>query len=284
MTETREVNTEEEGGDLIPKEQLPSAEEITKQAQAGGGSPKPEEEPEEKEEQPESEEAPESSPEAPAEKPEEPSQPAPVEGETPTEKARRLEIERLRGLLRKKQSGELVQEVANPPVTKEDEYKALKDAGYTDEQIQAMETAIDVIASKKGYVRADRNYAQSVQDTVDLFTDSHPEYKPSNDKDDIRWNLFQEKLKDGTYNLHGKTPKQLTAIFERVDADVRKELGEPVTMKANPKQVAAQQHKVKVVSQSAGGTKTVQSEKPKQNPTQVGGIKLVGFDESDFEG
>src|SRR3990167_8633610 len=243
MTETiREVNAEEEGEDLIPKEMLPTDPgELAKAPESV-----PPEAPKEPE-VPESPEAPDSSPEAPVvEKPEVPLQPAPVEGETQREKALRLEIQRLRGLVRKDNVKEIVDTTQAQPV--QDEYKVLKDQGYTDEEIAKMETAVDLIASKKGYVRADRNYAQSVQDTVDLFTDAHPEYKPANDPDDIRWNLFQNLLKDGTYNLAGKSPKQLTSIFEKVDDDVRKQLGESVEIKPNPRQVAAQKHKVEIAS------------------------------------
>lgn len=271
MTETRDVNADPEGEDLIPKEQLPTDPvELAK-------------EPTESAEEPVDEPAadgsvPETSPGTPEKKPEDHSQPAPVVGETPREKALRLEIQRLRNLHRKDSVKELID--AKPQVTSEDEYQVLRDQGYSDEQIKSMETAIDVIASKKGYVRADRSYAQSVQDTVDLFTESHSEYLPTNDVDDVRWNMFQSYLKDGTYNLSGKTPKQLTAIFDKVNADVKKQLGE-VSIQSNPRQLAAQQHKVQVVSH-AGGTKSVQVEKAKVNPTHVGGIKLVGFDEDDF--
>lgn len=278
MTETREVNTEDEGGDLIPKDQLPTdPAELAKEA-IPAVVPPTEDKPVEPD--PESPDAPVSSPEAPVEKPEVPIQPAPVEGETPREKALRLEVQRLRGLNRKDQIKDLasgIQKVSPP----ENEYKVLKDKGYTDEEIENMETAIDLIASKKGYVRADQSYAQSVQDTVDLFLDEHPEYKPSTDVDDLRWNAFQGYLKDGTYNLSGKTPKQLKSIFERVNDDVKKEFGE-VIVKTNPAQLAAQQHKVTVASHG-GGTKSTTETKPKINPTEIGGIKLKGFSPEDFE-
>lgn len=283
MTETRDVNTEDEGGeDLIPKDQLPTDPAELGKVPSEAAPAEPAAPVEKAPAEPEAPAAPASSPEAPAEKPEVHSQPAPVEGETPKEKALRLETQRLRGLLRKDNVKDIV-DAAQPPLEKADEYKILKDQGYTDEDIARMETAVDVIASKKGYVRADRNYAQTVQDTVDLFTDAHPEYKPSNDPDDIRWNSFQSKLKDGTYNLSGKTPKQLTAIFQKVDDDVKKELGESV-VKTNPAQRAAQVHKVQVASH-AGGTKATPSTptKPAINPKEAGGIKLVGFDEEDFK-
>lgn len=280
MTETREVNTEDEGEDLIPKDQLPTdPAELGKTPEQTPAEP-PKEEP--KPDAPPAPVVPDPSPGTPAEKPVDPSQPAPVEGETSREKALRLEVQRLKGLQRQKEVKEIADGVQSPAAV-EDKYKALRDQGYTDEEIAKMETAVDLIASAKGYVRADRSYAQTVQDSVDGFTEDHPEYKPTNDPDDARWNLFQSLLKDGTYNLSGKTPKQLKSIFDKVDADVRRTLGEPVTIKPTPTQVAAQQHKVQVASHAGGSKPTPSSDKPKIDPKgTVGGVKLVGFDEEDF--
>lgn len=278
MIETKEVNSEDVGGeDLIPKEQLPTDPvELAKEPTVDGTVTG-----EESTDQPAPEEKVESSSAAPEEKPVVHSQqPAPVEGETAREKALRLEIQRLRGIKRKDDTKEIA-EGANSVNTQTDKYEILRTQGYSDEDITKMETAIDVIASAKGYVRADRNYATTVQDTVELFTDAHPEYNPASDVDDVRWNLFQSFLKDGTYNLSGKTPKQLTAIFERVNTDVCKELGD-VIVKTNPRQLAAQQHKVTVASHS-GGTKSPVATPVKRDHTQVGGIKLIGFNEEDLD-
>lgn len=284
MTETQEVKTEDEGGDLIPKEQLPTdPTELAKEPSKDPADTRTVDEPAKpKDDTPaDPADSPASSSGDPVEKPEEPKQPAPVEGETPREKALRLEVARLRGLNRKSQVEDLANGIQKQGPSSGDEYQVLRDKGYSEEEIANMETAIDLIASKKGYVRADKTYAQTVQDTVDIFLDEHSEYKPSADVDDVRWNLFQSYLKDGTYNLSGKTPKQLKTIFEKVDADVKRDLGE-VVVKTNPAQVAAARHKIGVVSHS-GGTKSQPEAKPKINPTEVGGIKLKGFDPEDFE-
>jgi hypothetical protein len=55
-----------------------------------------------------------------------------------------------------------------------------------------------------------------------------------------------------------------------------------VVVKPTPVQRAAQKHKVTVASH-AGGTRSNTVEKPKIDPTQVGGIKLKGFTEDDFK-
>lgn len=206
-------------------------------------------------------------------------QPSPVPGETGREHALRLEIERLRTKLR----GESVKEVIETTSIKQvaDPYKELRDKGYNDDEIKQMEIAVDLIAKNKGYVRADDSYKQSINNTVDVFVDEHPEYNPANDINDLRWTHFQSILQGGIYNLFGKTPKQLKAIFSKVDEDVKKEMGEPITV-TNKQQLAAQQHKINIASHS-GGTTTIQKPESKIDLTQpIGGVKFKGFDSEDF--
>lgn len=207
-----------------------------------------------------------------------PLQPTPVPGETERETALRLEIQRLRTKLR----GDSIKNIIEKPEVKEviDPYKELREKGYNDDEIKQMETAVDVIARNKGYIRADDSYKQTMQNVIDLFIDEHTEYKPLNDKDDLRWNTFQSILQDGTYNLSGKTPKQLKTIFSRIDEDVKRELGEPIVV-TNKNQIAAQQHKINVASHS-GGTKTTPESKSKIDYNKpIGGIQFKGFNDED---
>lgn len=210
-------------------------------------------------------------------------EPAPVEGETPREKALRKELQRLRETVRKNNVKEtFATQEENPEVNKHT-YESLKTKGYTDQQIADMEVAIDLIASKKGFVKTDP--VQSVQVVVDSFVEEYPEYKPSNDKDDVRWNKFTEILNGGTYNLKGKTADQLKKIFSKVNDDVIEELG-PAKVSNNQNQKSAQIHKVQVSSAGAGGNKsTVQKSEKKikiDYKQPVSGIKLIGFDDDDF--
>lgn len=207
-----------------------------------------------------------------------PLQPTPVSGETGRETALRLEIQRLRTKLR----GDSIKNIIDKPEVKEviDPYKELREKGYSDDEIKQMEVAVDVIAKNKGYVRADDSYKQTMQDIVDLFIEEHSEYKPINDKDDLRWDTFQNILKDGTYNLSGKTPKQLKTIFSKIDEDVKKELGEPIVV-TNKNQKAAGQYKINIASHS-GGTKTTPENKSKIDYNKpIGGIHFKGFNEED---
>lgn len=230
--------------------------------------------------------APESSPEGSDVEPEEPeatiepskTEPAPVEGETPREKALRLEITRVKGLLRQKSVSDLVEGAKEVPL-KEDHTNRLKNLGYSDEEIEKASELIDVLAASKGYVKAEQTYQTVVQDTVDAFLESNPEYKPENDKDDLRWGRFQEILKDGTYNLSGKTSKQLRVVFDRVNRDIIDEFGEPVA-KTDASKRAAQKQKIQSVSHS-GGTKVVPTEPKKTVAPEVRSI-FKGFDDDDL--
>lgn len=273
-TNSREVNTEE----VIPADIIPDTttveegdEEIIPPVIEPAEEPKP---------------APESSPEGTKVEPVvpeatiEPSKPgpAPVEGESIREKALRLELTRVKGLLRTKAVSDLVDSTKEAP-PKEDQMSRLRNLGYSDEEIAKASELVDVLATSKGYVKAEHTYQTVVQDTIDGFLESNPEYKPEHDADDFRWGRFQEILKSGIYNISGKTSKQLRAIFDRVNDDVVKEYGESTT-KVDVSRIAAQRHKIASVSHS-GGTKVVQTEIKKVIAPEIRSI-FKGFEDDDL--
>lgn len=212
--------------------------------------------------------------------------PAPVEGETPREKALRLEVQRMKHKLRERGMQDLADpSKAAPQKPNEDEVQELRDLGYSDQEISNMEKAIDVIAKKKGYVKAEDNYQKEVNAVVNGFINEHPEYKPENDPEDVRWNRFDEIIKSGVYNTAGKSPEQLQVIFGKVHKDVVEELGEP-TASVERKRQNAQEHKIKSISRS-GGTKSSAS---KQTPAKKAAAVdpevrsfFKGFDDEDLE-
>ncbi|MBU2118775.1 MAG: hypothetical protein KJ954_14400, partial [Alphaproteobacteria bacterium] len=127
------------------------------------------------------------------------------------------------------------------------------------------------------------NKTQTYQDTannvLDNFIDSHTEYKPENDKDDLRWNRFVQIIKND-YNLNNKTSKQLESIYTRVHRDVCTELGEV----SDPiKKRNAQKNKVLSASTSIGiqlNQKT--AKKTTSKSIEVDGIKFSGFNDNDL--
>ncbi len=213
--------------------------------------------------------------------------PAPVAGETPRERALRKEVERQKRLRREESVSRLT---GNAPVadrTAEDEeasVQALRDLGYSDDEILNMEKAIDVLATKKGYVKSSTLHAQTYQQTVntvlETFLEAHPEYAPKNDAGDVRWNRFEETLKSGLYNVQGKSAKELNVIFRKVHQDVVDELGDASTT-VEKRQENAQRQKIRSVSHS-GGTKSGANEKP--TPKKKVDIPSIfkGFSDDDF--
>lgn len=216
-----------------------------------------------------------------------PKDPAPVDGETSRERALRKEVERQKRLRRMESVQRMTGNKADPAKENQTDtsVQELLDLGYSNEEISNMEKAIDVIAQRKGYVKATtlnaQNYQQTVNTVTESFTAAHPEYLPQNDPGDVRWNRFEEILKSGIYNLTGKSSKELSTIFNKVHADVADELGEAsVTVK--DKQEAAQRQKIRSVSHS-GGTKTAPAKPAVAKPSAKNLPSIFkGFEDDDF--
>ena len=258
-----EPKKEENEDDVVvpPLEKEPSEEEV-KQASEKKSIP------EEKQE-----EVPEEEPKGEPEETPVPRQPNPVEGETARERGLRIEIQKLREKVRSKD--ELIK--ITPPPMDNKEYEALKEI-YSDDELQKVEKLFDVIGKKKGYVKADEMYAQSGNEVLESFITKHPEYKPENDPEDVRWNSFRNILvKD--YNREGKNPKELVRIFDKVHADVQEMFGEAKNTIA-PKRNAEVQ-KVRSVSHT-GGTKTEVVKKSNAPSDPKVRAMFKDFDDDDF--
>ena len=140
--------------------------------------------------------------------------------------------------------------------------------------------------NKKGYVKKDQSYKEMAQDTLGSFIEEHTEYAPENDTEDIRWSRFNTILKED-YNIQGKTQKQLQSIFNKIDRDVKEELGETVTPnKANKTQ--AQRQKIGSVSAGTSSSskdvvKPVKIQSASGNRKSIGGVDFKDFDDDDFD-
>jgi hypothetical protein len=205
-----------------------------------------------------------------------PIQPKPVDGETPREKALRMQIQELREKIRSKDE---VIKIAQPLISNE-EYEALKET-YDDDELQKFEKLFDVIGKKKGYVKAEDVYKDKGQDTLNSFLNKHPEYKPENDPQDTRWNIFFKVL-ERDYNRVGKSPTELAKLFEKVNRDVLEELGETdkkVISSSNQRNAEIQ--KIKSISHT-GGVK-IEISKKSNAPTDPNIRKMFkDFDDEDF--
>jgi hypothetical protein len=203
-------------------------------------------------------------------------QPKPVEGETPREKALRLQIQELREKIRNKDE---VIKIAQPLISNE-EYESLKE-NYDDEELEKFEKLFDVIGKKKGYVKAEDVYKDKGQDVLNNFLEKHPEYSLEKDPKDERWNIFK-KILDKDYNRVGKTPTELSKLFEKVNRDVLEELGETdKKVISSSQQRNAELQKIRSVSHT-GGTKT-EAVKKSNTPIDPSIRKLFkGFEDDDF--
>lgn len=187
-----------------------------------------------------------------------PKQPKPVEGETARERGLRKEVERLKREKRESRTNEMFKKDESAPTT--DEYDKLREE-YSDEEILKMEKNFDIIAKKKGLT----SQKTDPQDIFEDFMDDNPEYREGSEEGDNRFNLFEEKLNSGIYNLKGANKRQIKAIFRDIDKKVKDELGETETPRAklNVKKRNATKQKIKSASH-AGGTKVKKEKKPSQ--------------------
>jgi hypothetical protein len=200
-------------------------------------------------------------------------QPNPVEGETPRERGLRIEIQKLREKVRNKE--ELLK--ITPPPMDNKEYDALKEI-YSDDELEKVEKLFDVIGKKKGYVKESDIYTKEGQTTWEGFEKQHPEYKPENDPEDVRWNAFKTII-DRDYKREGKSPQELARLFQKVHADVQELFGETKTTIA-PKRNAELQ-KVRSVSHT-GGTQTEVSKKSNAPTDPKVRAMFKDFDDEDF--
>lgn len=231
-----------------------------------------EEENEPAQEEPDAEE----SQEEPAEEPDEEvadapeAEPKPVAGETPRERALRLEATRLKGLLRDQRRDELfVQKPTTPELHEDTELE-----GYEPEQVKQFET----LAKKLGFVKKDEIISQTSQERnnseFETFMEAHPEYAPENDKDGALWSQFKSEF--SLYNPP-KDPKTLRKILQKVHSEIH-----GVQPAANLTKVNAAREKIKVASHTGASV----GKAPRARTQAPSGLRtdaMKGFSDDELE-
>ena len=208
-----------------------------------------------------------------------PKEPKPVEGETPREKALRLETQRLRRDLRDTRNQKIFENYspeAKAELSKEEQEFLSQ---YDKTELGQFEKIIDVIAKQKGWAKnADiqkQSYQQQASDVLDGWLDNHKEYLPENDKDNTLWNQFQREL-----SLYRKpeNPRDLRRIFDKVHREV---FG--VSEGTNNSKINAQKEKVKLASHSGANRKSqiVQRENSSTDPALREHLKGFSEEEKD---
>lgn len=252
----------------------PSTEEETETSgEEENETPSPSSEEENKPEPEESETA-----EATAETEEEPeeqeaeapkSQPKPVEGETPREKGLRLEIERVKGLLRTQRQNELFVKPIKAVQAANEEL-----AGYDPEELARFEK----LAKGMGFAKKDEILQQSAQEKnnteFELFMEAHPEYAPENDHDGVLWNQFKSEF--SLYNPP-QDPKTLRKVLNKIHNEIH-----GVKPATSIKNINASREKIKVASHTGASAGKVTRDRP-QAPSGLRTDALKGFDDDELK-
>lgn len=195
-----------------------------------------------------------------------------LEGETPRERALRLEVTRLKARERQDRKGDIEIRPGNSTKTElSDEQKKVL-ARYKPEDIQNLKEVFGVMAEDMGFVRKDQlgasTYTDKATEELDKFIDAHPEYLPENDTDNLLWGRFKEE-----YSLYKQpeNPKEFKKIFERVHQSV---FG--IKSAGDDKTINAAKEKVKVASHSGASKPGGQSQRANA-PTGIRFDMLKGF-------
>lgn len=213
-----------------------------------------------------------------------------VDGETPRERALRMEVQRVkeinRGLRGKKLLGDVQPQTASQSAELSDEDKQALEV-FDPEQVANMEKLLPVLAKKLGFVKKDDfsrdQYAGTSQEVLDTWLEGHPDYLPENDKGDILFNRLKAEI-----NLYQKpsNPKDWVKILNRSHNEI---MGITTKPKISVEQVAAQQEKIKYashgpVSASPGkskGSTISKSDQELKDLAARGGLK--GFSAEEIE-
>lgn len=204
---------------------------------------------------------------------------AEVPGETPRERALRIEVTRLKREKRTEQGQEILQ---SNETTKKGESKVDKKVleKYKPEELASLREVLPALAEELGFVRKDElsadSYAEKAQSEIDSFIEAHPEYSPEKDKDGLLW----ERLRSEYTQLYKApaNPKDFRKIFERIHKDI---MGIQVT--GSLPKVKAAQEKVKVASH-AGPSAANQTQRNgvQRSTTNLRTDALKGFSEDDI--
>lgn len=192
-------------------------------------------------------------------------EPKPVEGETPVERGRRLEIQRLKGLLRKERQDELFVAPQAAPIAQED------DIDLDAEQVKTF----DKLARKLGFVKKDDQVAERNDDVFQSFLEEHSEYDPTNDKDGTLWTQFKSEFK---LYAPPQDPKTLKKVLQKVHNEI---FG--VQPAANLTKINAQREKIKVASHTGASVQKTAPRARVQAPSGLRTDAMKGFSDAELK-
>jgi len=188
-----------------------------------------------------------------------------VSGETPREKALRLEVTKLRNQLREK--------TTITPAEKTDLDANLIKKGYDPNEIKKVKELLTDL----GVVTKDEVQKSEKNKAIASFVAKHPEYAPQNDRDDVLWKAVLTEFHGGFYNNTSDDPVVVTKILEDIHAKLSDTKSKPVNQSA----IAAQQAKIKSAGVGGSGVQPPSSNKSK-NIDPVVRQFLKGFTEDEL--
>jgi hypothetical protein len=218
-------------------------------------------------------------------------QPKEVPGETPREKALRLEASRVKKLLRQERGKKLIgdiqpQEVVSTKLSESEEDRKVLGA-FDPEQVENQRKLFSIFAKQQGYVKKDefskQTFIDTAQSVLDDFLEKHEEYSAEKDPDGILWNRFKQE-----YGMYAKpaNPKDFVKIFNRVHNEI---FGITTTPKQTLAKTVAQKEKISVASAGSSASKPTRlsdKQRPTPNTSELskvargGGLK--GFSEEEL--
>lgn len=208
-------------------------------------------------------------------------EPAPVEGESPKERALRQKVEVFERKERERRAEELAggsQPIATqskPKLTPEEEAILKK---YKPEEIASISEVLPVLAKSMGLVKSEdltqKEYSSKALDTINGWVEEHPEYK-----DQTLWDQVKA-IADTTYRPP-INPKDWAKILNRIHAELSGI--QPIGDKGA---LIAAQRKIQVASHAgaSGPTRTtVQQNRSRTNTTGLRLDMLQGFSDEEKE-
>lgn len=210
----------------------------------------------------------------------------PVPGETPRERAMRLELTKTRKLLRGERGQELLGAQAPAPVSQKKELSAEQKAvleKYKPEELQSLQEVMPILAEQMGFVRAEQlqagTYAEKASSELDAFLEAHTEYLPENDHGNVLWDRFKTEF---ALYKQPQNPKDYRRIFNKIHTEI---FGIQPASEGGKGKTDAQRHKVGVASQSGSSGPVAAPRAPKSGQRNTSGLRLdmlKGFDEDEL--
>jgi hypothetical protein len=197
-------------------------------------------------------------------------EPKPVEGETPRERALRLQVEELRGKNRELLAKDLVKIDSKKPQLSPEKEKELSE--FNPEEIKTFEKILDIMAEKKGYVKKEeveiRNLQNESQTVLNDFMESHTEYN-----DPILWDRLKSEV--GLYR-QPTSGRDLKKILEKAHETVYN-----IKPASDIKKIEAQKEKISVASHSGQSPKGGSGNQKAIDPSLKNNLK--GFSDEEIE-